>query len=55
MLLASTLPPTIRLRTACLMATRSNGTFALQLQKSPGTGSYRSAWLLAPHTALYDG
>ena len=46
---ASTLPLAIRFRATCLMATRSSGVPALQLQEQPGIGSYRSAWLPA-HT-----
>ncbi len=34
-------------RAACLMATHCNGISALQLQKQLGTGSCRSAWMLA--------
>ena len=34
-------------RAACLMATHCNGISALQLQKRLGTGSCRSAWMLA--------
>jgi hypothetical protein len=47
----SKLPLTAWFWAAYLMATHSNGTSALQLQRQLAFGSYKTAWLLCANSA----